>query len=93
MERDKMSNKSTRLFRDTPRHYASCHGGDIHIFSQHRECRAQSKGVCMCEYVYVREYTDSILWARASTYEGTESRRVSSMDENGEGMVSRSVES
>ena len=47
---------------------------------------------CMCEYVYVREYTDS-LWARASTYEGTESRRVSSIDENGEGMVSRSVES
>lgn len=40
----------------------------------------------------MRECTDS-LWARASTYEGTESRRVSSIDENGEGMVSRSVES
>lgn len=38
--------------------------------------------LCMCEYVYVREYRDG-LWARASTYEGTESRRVSSIDEKG----------
>lgn len=45
----------------------------------------------MCEYVNVREYRDG-LWARASTYEGTESRRVSSIDEEEEGMVSRSVE-
>jgi len=39
MKRDKMSNKSTRLFRDTLRHYASCHSGDIHIFSQHIRIR------------------------------------------------------
>lgn len=43
------------------------------------------------KYVYVREYRDG-LRARASTYEGTESRRVSSIDENGKGVVSRSVE-
>lgn len=36
----------------------------------------------VCEYVYVREYG---LRARASTYESTESRRVSSIDEEGNG--------
>lgn len=44
--------------------------------------------VCASRYVYVREYRDG-LWARVSTYEGTESRRVSSIDEEREGMVSR----
>lgn len=36
----------------------------------------------VCKYVYVREYG---LRARASTYESTESRRVSSIEEEGDG--------